>query len=50
MAGQGPEHRSEPAYDDDPGSALTAFLGALLMDAAIIGLFIFITWVMYATN
>ncbi|MFC4785045.1 hypothetical protein ACT8ZV_11240 [Nocardioides sp. MAHUQ-72] len=31
-------------------SAMVAFLFALLLDAAIIGLFLFITWLAYATD
>ena len=36
-------------YYDDRGSSIIAFLVALLLGAAIIGLFMFITWLTYAT-
>jgi hypothetical protein len=46
-----PEHGNEFLWTyDDRGSAVMAFLVALLMDAAIIGLFLFITWLAYATD
>jgi hypothetical protein len=51
MAGQASEHGDEfPWTYDDGGSSSMAFLGALLIDAAIIGLFMFITWLAYATD
>ena len=49
MAGQ-PEHRDERATYDDRGAMITALLGALLMGAAIIGLFMFITWAAWASS
>lgn len=42
MADQIPERGDE--------SAIIAFLCAVLLDAAIIGLFMFITWLAYATD
>ncbi|HEX5088599.1 MAG TPA: hypothetical protein VFV89_12385 [Nocardioides sp.] len=39
----------EPSYDDR-GAVFTALLGAIVADAAIIGLFMFITWLAYATD
>ncbi len=52
MTGHMSQHGDEYVwtYDDDRGSAVMAFLAALLIDAAIIGLFMFITWLTYATN
>ncbi|WP_156391262.1 MULTISPECIES: hypothetical protein [unclassified Nocardioides] len=51
MASQMPDHRSEPtrAYDERWASTI-AFLGAVLLGAGIIGLFMFITWFTYATD
>jgi hypothetical protein len=51
MAGQMPEHGNELLWTyDDRGSAIMAFLAALLIDAAIVGLFLFITWLAYAAD
>ena len=51
MAGQRPEHGKEPPWTyDDRSASIIAFLVAVLLDAAIIGLFMFITWVAYATS
>lgn len=52
MANQMPEHGSEPArtYYDERMATLIALLGALLGCAAIVGLFMFITWFTYATD
>jgi hypothetical protein len=51
MAGRMPEHGNEILWTyDDQGSAVMAFLLALLIDAGIIGLFLFITWLTYATD
>ncbi len=51
MARLMPEYdkESERSYDDR-SAVFTAFLGAVLIDAAIIGLFMFITWLAYATD
>jgi hypothetical protein len=51
MASQIPDQGSEPswAYDERWASAI-AFLGAVLGGAAIVGLFMFITWFTYATS
>ena len=51
MSGRMPEHGNESAWTpDDRRASITAFLFAVLLDAAIIGLFMFITWVAYATD
>jgi len=51
MADQMPEHGNESAWIyNDRNSSIIAFLCAVLLDAAIIGLFMFITWLAYATN
>jgi hypothetical protein len=51
MAGHVSEHGDEFLWTyDDRGSAVMAFLGALLIDAGIIGLFLFITWLTYAAD
>jgi hypothetical protein len=51
MASQTPEHGSERhrTYDDSRDTMI-ALLGALLLNAGIIGLFMFITWLTYATD
>ena len=51
MASQTPAYGSEPArtYDDRKDSFI-AVLGAILLVAGIIGLFMFITWFTYATD
>ena len=51
MAGQIPEHGSARGRAHDPRwDAMTGLLFAILLNAAIIGLFMFITWVTYATD
>jgi hypothetical protein len=51
MAGHVSERGDELLWAyEDRGSAIMALLGALLIDAAIIGLFMFITWLAYATD
>lgn len=51
MAGRLPEHGNESSWTyEDRGASIVAFLVAVLMDAAIIGLFMFITWLTYATK
>jgi hypothetical protein len=46
-----PEHRDDSAGRYHGGRPeITAFLGALLAGMAIIGLFMFITWVTYNTG
>ena len=51
MVDQTPEHGNEyPWIYEDRGASITAFLFAVLLDAAIIGLFLFITWLTYATD
>ena len=51
MASQTPEYRHEPTrtYDDRWDSTI-ALVGAVLLGAAIIGLFMFITWFAYAVD
>jgi hypothetical protein len=51
MASQTPEHGSEPARTyDDRWDSMVALLGAVLVGAGVIGLFMFITWFTYATD
>ena len=51
MASQLPEHGHEHASTYDQGnSAVVALLGAVLINAGIIGLFMFITWFAYWSN
>lgn len=52
MASPMPEHGSESArsYDEERWASAIALLGAVLAGAAILGLFMFITWFTYATN
>ncbi len=51
MAGQIPEPRSTSGHVyDDRRSALNALVVAVLLDATIIGVFLVITWVTYATK
>jgi len=51
MADQMREYGNESAgIYNDRNSALIAFLFVVLLDAAIIGLFMFITWLAYATD
>lgn len=51
MAGLMPgyDKESERTYDDRSATFM-AILGAVLIDAAIIGLFVFITWLAQATS
>ncbi len=51
MASQMP-HGSEPArtYDEERWASAIALLGAVLIGAGILGLFMFITWFTYATD
>jgi hypothetical protein len=50
MASQVPDHDSYPARTyDDRRDTMVALLGALLLNVGIIGLFMFITWLTYAT-
>ena len=45
------EHGSESAQPfDERRAVINAFLFAVAMDAAIVGLFLFITWLAYATD
>jgi hypothetical protein len=52
MTSHVPEHGSEPArtYDEERWASAIALLGAVLGGAGIIGLFMFITWLTYATD
>jgi hypothetical protein len=51
VAGLMPEYDREPERTyDDRSATFTAILGAVLIDAGIIGLFMFITWLAYATD
>jgi hypothetical protein len=51
MAHQMPEHGNESAWMyDDRNNSIIAFLCAVLLGPAIIGLFMFITWLAYATD
>jgi len=51
MASQTPEYRHESARTyDDRRDTMIALLGAVLLGAAIIGLFMFITWFAYAVD
>jgi len=51
MASQMPEHDSEPAWAyDERRATIIALLGAALMCAGIVALFMFITWFTYATD
>lgn len=45
----GYDKESERTYDDRSATFM-AILGAVLIDAAIIGLFVFITWLAQATS
>jgi hypothetical protein len=46
-----PRYDQEPEQTyDDRGAMFVAILGAVLIDVAIIGLFMLITWVAYATD
>lgn len=47
MAGERRAHVDESARTYEDHSELIALLGAVLLAAAIIGLFMFITWVAY---
>lgn len=51
MAAQMSEHRddSAPGYDNGVAEAI-ALLGAVLLGVAITALFVFITWLAYATS
>ncbi|MBB3042652.1 hypothetical protein KM427_03255 [Nocardioides sp. LMS-CY] len=51
MADQMPEyhHESARAYDER-GAEVIAFVCAVLLGAGIVALFLFITWLAYATN
>lgn len=51
MADQMPEyhHESARAYDDRSAEVI-AFVCAVLLGAGIVALFLFITWLAYATN
>ncbi|HTW13517.1 MAG TPA: hypothetical protein VMF51_00240 [Nocardioides sp.] len=45
------EHEQAPSWkDDDRKVVIAAFAFAISVDAAIIALFMFITWVAYATD
>lgn len=51
MASQTPEYDREPARTyDDRRDTFIALLGAALLGAGIIGLFMFITWFAYAVD
>lgn len=51
MTDQWPEHGTESRWSsEERREMVTAILVAVLLDAAIIGLFMFITWVTYATD
>jgi len=51
MATHMPEHRWETVPDyDDRRATITALLCVVLIDAGIIGLFMFITWAVYAAG
>jgi len=51
VAGQMPEYDREPERTyDDRSATFMAILGAVLINAAIIGLFMFITWLAHATD
>jgi hypothetical protein len=51
MASQIPEDGREHARPyDERRATITAAVGAVLMCAGIIGLFMFITWLTYATD
>ena len=51
MASQVPERDNYPARTyDDRRDTMVALLGAVLLNAGIIGLFMFITWLTYATD
>ena len=50
MSGQTPGHAHESVHVDDRRAVVEGLVAALLMSAAIIGLFMFITWAMVATS
>ena len=51
MASQVPEwDREPPRTYGDRGAVVVAIVGALLINAGIIGLFMLITWAAYATD
>jgi hypothetical protein len=52
MADRMSEHGDEVTwvYYDDRGSSIMAFLIAVLLNAAIIGIFMLITWAAYNTH
>ncbi|GAA4738060.1 hypothetical protein GCM10023350_22690 [Nocardioides endophyticus] len=52
MTSHVPEQGRESArtYDEERWASAIALLGAVLVGAGIIGLFMFITWLTYATD